>query len=170
MDNYSERLKTLSDSALLREWAAESDRRVQVEHEMADRWRHPAPIVNHARNKIFDLQEKFMAAYRQQDWFTAKYIYDTAIRVCMFLDLPEPFRNELFGISGEDEPEIQGMFPRDVVSRVYEECVVKDGLGHECVVYRIPGEIAFYGGPKGAKKRPETTVASWDQLMRRMRA
>lgn len=160
MDNYVERLKTISDTDLKREWAAESGERLrQIEHEMATRFRKPAPMQLNYLNKFLDLPKQFLDACSAKDWFHAKYIYDTALRVGMFLEIPKQLRNEIFGISDEDAEEIQGMIPRDLVSRVYLECAVKDNLGHECVVYRIPGEIGFYG----AKRRSGTRYMSAEE-------
>lgn len=159
MDNYVARLSSISDEELKREWTVESgERRRQIEHEMAMRFRKPVqPLQLNYLNKFLSLADQFLAAYSQKDWFQAKYIYDTALRVGMFLEIPEQIRKEFFGISQEDEEEIRGMIPRDLVSRVYLECAVKDNLGHECVVYRIPGEIGFYGAKSrsGTRFMPE---------------
>ena len=155
MDNYVDRLKSLSDDDLKREWSEESGERLrQIEHEMAMRFRNPStPQQLHYLNKLLDMPKQFLDAYHKKDWARAKYIYDTAIRVALFLEIPVQLRSELFGISAENEKEIQGDFPRDIVSKVMEECIVKNSLGHECIVYRIPGEIGFYG----AKHLPGVT-------------
>lgn len=154
MDNYVDRLKSLSDNDLRREWSEESGERLrQIEHEMATRFRKPVPLQSNYLNKLLDMPKQFLDAYYKKEWFRAKYIYDTAIIVTMFLEIPDPLRYQLFGISAEDEDEIQGDFPRDIVSKVFEKCVVEDRLGHDCIVYRIPGEIGFYG----AKHEPGVT-------------
>lgn len=167
--DYLKRMKEMTDYDLCREWEEQPGQRSQVEHEMAERFRHPAPLMNTALFKLLDMRGQFMEAYNNREWFRAMYIYNSAIIAGMLLDIPQELRKQLFGISGEDEPEIQGDFPREIVAKVMEECVVKDGLGRECVVYRIPGEIAFYGGPGGAKIRPGAYTASWEQLMKRQK-
>lgn len=168
MDNYAD-LKSLSDDSLKREWSAESgERRRQIEHEMAMRFRQPAQMQQlHYLNKLMDMPKQFLDAYYKKEWFRAKNIYDTAIKVAMFLEIPIQLRNELFGISAEDEDEIQGDFPRDIVSKVFEKCVVENRLGHDCMVYRIPGEMGFYGAKyeSGVTRRmpAEEKRVFWDQ-------
>lgn len=155
----------MSDSALRREWDEESgERRRQIEHEMVKRFRKPVLLQQNHLNKFLDLPEQFMAAYREKNWFLAKYIYDLALKVGLFLEIPATLRNQVFGISAENENEIRGMFPRDLVSQVDLECVVKDNLGFDCVVYRIPGEIGFYGArpaPGTRHMKAEENPASW---------
>lgn len=168
MDNYTERLKALSDDGLKREWSEESgERRRQIEHEMVTRFRKPAPMQLNYLNKLLDMPKQFLDAYYKKEWFRAKYIYDTAIIVAMFLEIPDPLRYQMFGISAEDEDEIQGDFPRDIVSKVFEKCVVENRLGHDCMVYRIPGEIGFYGAkyePGITRRMPaEEKRVFWDQ-------
>ena len=149
MDNYLERLQALSDDALKREWDEESENQgehlKQIEKEMARRFRKQSPQQLHYINKLLDMPKEFIDAYHKKEWFLAKNIYDTAIRVAMFLELPAPLKHQMFGISAENEDEIQGDFPRDIVSKVFEKCVVENSLGYDCMVYRIPGEIGFYG-------------------------
>lgn len=168
MDRYVERLQTLSDSGLKREWNEETGKhRLQIEHEMARRFiQSTKPLPVHYLNKFLDLPDQFLNAYYAKEWAKAKRIYDTAITLGMFLEIPEPLRKEFFGLSDEDEEEIQGMIPRDMVSRVYLECVVKDKLGFECEVYRIPGEIGFYGAKPSKETRhmaTEENPAFWLQ-------
>lgn len=72
-----------------------------------------------------------------------------------FLEVPERIREQVFG-SRQHEEVVEGMFPEWMVEQVMHECVIKDRLGHECVVYRIPGEVGFYG----ARNRPGTYFKS----------
>ncbi len=147
---------------LRKEWGKRGKNKAQIEHEMAMRFMDSQAVPLRYMNKWLDLPDQFMEAYHSGKWYRAKYIYDMAIVVGAFLDVPDLLYRQAFGISDPDEPEIQGMFPRDVVSRVYEECVVRDNLGHECVVYRVPGEIGFYG----ARQRPGTRIMSPDKKRR----
>ena len=94
---------------------------------------------------------QFREAFRQKDWFRAKYIYDSAIAIGLFLEAPERIREKVFGSRQHEEP-IEGMFPEWMLEQVMRECVIKDRLGFECVVYRIPGEAGFYG----ARQAPGT--------------
>lgn len=156
MGNYEERLKTLSDYELRREWSEDAKDSMehlrQIEHEMAMRFKKPY-LESHYLKKLLDMPKQFLDAYYKKEWFRAKHIYDAAIIITMFLEIQDPLRYQLFGISEEDEDEIQGDFPRDIVSKVFEKCVVENKLGYDCMVYRIPGEIGFYG----AKHEPGVT-------------
>lgn len=176
-EEYEAKLQIMPDTVLRREWDEESAllkrdgddkaarcRKRQIEHEMAMRYMK-TPIRNeYYLGKFLDLPKQFMDAYNAADWFRAKYIYEQALIVGMFLEIPVPLRKEFFGISDEDEDEIKGMIPRDLVSQVYLECAVKNNLGRECIVYRIPGEIGFYGAkpaPGTRYMKAEENPASW---------
>ena len=97
------------------------------------------------------MPEQFKEAFRRREWAEAKYIYDSAIVVGLFLEVPEPVRERVFG-SRQHEEVMDGMFPEWMVAQVMRECVIKNRLGFECVVYRIPGEAGFYG----ARRDPGT--------------
>lgn len=82
--------------------------------------------------KLYRQPDIFRDQYYQKDWAAAKYTYDTAVRVALFLELPEDERNKLFGSSqGYPENVIEGLFPAGMVDKVYLECAVKRDLGHE---------------------------------------
>lgn len=153
-DGYIERLQAMPDEALKKEWdkSAPPEERFQLIAEMARRFRKPSPQSLYYINKLLAMPEEFMDACNKKEWFRAKRIYDDAITVCRFLEPPQQLQLEFFGYTDDWGREIKGMIPRELVDRVYFECAVKDNLGHECVVYRIPGEIGFYG----AKSRPGT--------------
>ena len=95
-------------------------------------------------DKFLQMPEQFKEAYRKKEWFQAKHLYDSAIVIGLFLEVPESIREQVFG-SRQHEEIIDGMFPEWMVEQVMRECVIKNRLGHECVVYRIPGEVGFYG-------------------------
>ena len=97
------------------------------------------------------MPERFEEAFRQKDWFRAKYIYDSAIVIGLFLEAPEHIREQVFG-SRQHEEVIDGMFQEWMLEQVMKECVINNRLGFECVVYRIPGEVGFYG----ARRDPGT--------------
>ena len=99
-------------------------------------------------DKFLRMPEQFKEAFRRREWAEAKYIYDSAIVVGLFLEVPEPVRERVFG-SRQHEEVIDGMFPEWMVAQVMRECVIKNRLGFECVVYRIPGEAGFYGAMRG---------------------
>ncbi len=82
--------------------------------------------------KLYRMPAQFREQYYAKEWPAAKRTYDTAVRVALFMELPEEERNRLFG-SRQDYPEkvIEGLFPEEMVSRVYLECVVKRDLGYD---------------------------------------
>lgn len=82
--------------------------------------------------KLYRMPAQFREQYYAKEWPAAKHTYDTAVRVALFMELPVEERNRLFG-SRQDYPEkvIEGLFPEEMVSRVYLECVVKRDLGYD---------------------------------------
>ena len=102
--------------------------------------------------KFLGMPAQFREAYRQKVWFRAKYIYDSAIVIGLFLEVPESIREQVFG-SRQHEEVIDGMFPAWMLEQMMRECVIKNRLGFECVVSRIPGEAGFYG----ARNEPGTS-------------
>ncbi len=146
----------MTDMVLKQAWEESMDWEQirMLEHEMAMRYMHKAGSDSHGylTNKFLQLPCEFMEAYRKKDWFRAKHIYDSAIVIGLFLELPESLREQVFG-SRQHEEIIEGMFPEGILFQVMKECVIKNRLGFECVVHRIPGEVGFYG----ARRDPGTS-------------
>lgn len=88
--------------------------------------------IDYLKAKLYRMPAQFRDQYRAREWGAAKHTYDTAVRVALFMELPEEERNRLFG-SRQDYPEkvIEGLFPEEMVSRVYLECVVKRDIGYD---------------------------------------
>ncbi len=146
----------MQDGELMLAWGGCQDREQirQMEHEMAMRYMHRAKgdgRHGYLTEKFLELPGQFVEACGRKEWARAKYIYDSAIVIGLFLELPEPLRERVFGSRQHDEA-IEGMFPEWMLEQVMKECVIKNRLGFECVVYRIPGEIGFYG----ARREPGT--------------
>lgn len=157
LESYRERLKGMEDEALRKEWESpqpgepmEPDYRMAVEHEMAVRFRRMGHRETESKDgafflkKYMELPDKFWEAYCRKEWAYAKMLYDDAIRIGLFLELPEEVREQVMGSRQDPERPVEGMFPEWAVDRVMHECLIKNRLGHECVVYRVPGEIGFY--------------------------
>ena len=102
-------------------------------------------------DKFLQMPAQFEEAFRRKEWARAKYIYDSAIVIGLFLEVPESIREQVFG-SRQHEEITEGMFQEWMLEQVMRECVIKNRMGFECVVYRIPGEIGFYG----ARREPGT--------------
>lgn len=84
--------------------------------------------------KLYRMPERFREQYQNKEWAAAKNTYDTAVKVALFMELPESERNKLFG-SRQEYPDhvAAGLFPEWMVDKVYLECVVKRNLGQENV-------------------------------------
>mgnify|MGYP004612258605 len=69
----------------------------------------------------------------------------------MFLEAPQEIREQLFGRYNEERDEKeQGAFDDRSIAKVMRECLIKNNLGFECMVYRIPGEAGYYGARPAA--------------------
>lgn len=108
--------------------------------------------------KLIGLAEDFDRAYADKQWSRAKLIYDKACTVIGFLDPPEEVWRQLFGHYDEETDEAidDGLFVDAKVHKVMRECISKNHLGFECMVYRIPGEIGYHGAAyeQGARWMP----------------
>lgn len=97
-------------------------------------------------DKLLKMGDAFTKAVIRKDWFQAKYLYDKASTVAVFLEAPQEIREKLFGRYNEERDEKeQGAFDDRSVAKVMKECLIKNNLGFECMVYRIPGEAGYYG-------------------------
>lgn len=97
-------------------------------------------------DKLLKMGDAFTAAVIQKNWFKAKYLYDKASAVTVFLEAPQEIREKLFGRYNEERDEKeQGAFDDRSVAKVMKECLIKNNLGFECMVYRIPGEAGYFG-------------------------
>lgn len=102
-------------------------------------------------DKLLKMGDAFTAAVIRKDWFQAKYLYDKASAVTVFLEAPQEIREQLFGRYNEERDEKeQGAFDDRSIAKVMRECLIKNNLGFECMVYRIPGEAGYYGARPAA--------------------
>lgn len=167
MDRYAERIRSMADGELGREWEAQEGFFLRsVEHEMAMRFMRRAKGRTdgyggraYFMDKFLRMPEQFREACYRKDWPLAKYIYDSAIIIGQFIEAPEGVRDRVFGSRQDEGRPIEGLFPEDMVNRVLDECVIRNRLGHECIVYRVPGEVGFYG----ARQLPGTRrMEAWE--------
>lgn len=97
-------------------------------------------------DKLLKMGDEFTKAVTRKDWFQAKYLYDKASAVAVFLEAPQEVREKLFGRYNEERDEKeQGAFDDRSIAKVMRECLIKNNLGFECMVYRIPGEAGYFG-------------------------
>lgn len=102
-------------------------------------------------DKLLKMGDEFTKAVIRKDWFQAKYLYDKASAVAVFLEAPQEIREQLFGRYNEERDEKeQGAFDDRSIAKVMRECLIKNNLGFECMVYRIPGEAGYYGARPAA--------------------
>lgn len=78
------------------------------------------------KNKLWELSASFHNYVRQKEWGKAKYCYDTARTVALFMELSEQELIELFGSREVPDKPIQGLFPEEYVQRAYLECIRKN--------------------------------------------
>lgn len=84
--------------------------------------------------KLYRMPEQFREKYYAKEYSSAKYLYDTAVRVALFMELPAEDKIRLFGNGGYDDRlsnPVDGLFPEHMVDKVYLECVVKRNEGLE---------------------------------------
>lgn len=89
--------------------------------------------IDYLMAKLYRMPEQFRDQYKRKDYSAAKYNYDTAVRIALFMELPEEKRIELFGSREDPENPIVGLYPEYMVDKVYLECVVKRNEGLENV-------------------------------------
>lgn len=81
------------------------------------------------RAKLYNQAERFNKFYIEKRWSQAKYCYDTAERVALFLEVDDEIRWKLFG--GSEDYEEDPLFDHNKVCKVYEECCVKRDLSRQ---------------------------------------
>ena len=97
-------------------------------------------------DKLLQYPERFMQAFYQKRWSSAKYIYDSALRVAEFMgpDLPDDVKRQLFGGGEDSDTDIEPLFPMELVSKAYENCCIKLYQGYEHESYRRYGQPPQY--------------------------
>ena len=93
---------------------------------------------------LMRLPEQFKEAFYQKKYGTAKYIYDTAIRVAECMNIPKEVRMQLFGDKQDERHIIEGMFPEALADNAYEYCTIKLYQGYEHESFRRFGEPPRY--------------------------
>ena len=180
MKAYREQLGGMDDVRLKREWedtleAEEWGQMGAVKHEMALRFMGRSENqkdLQDARtyfwDKLMKSAERFGDLVAAGEWFQAKYLYERACMLAVFLEMPADLRQKLFGTTTEDDVYIEGAFDKKSISRVMHECVVRNRLGYDCLVYRIPGEAGYHGAKAGPgvwpdRKMDEEENPAWMQ-------
>lgn len=79
-------------------------------------------MIKDVKKELVKTANHFAQCVRRKNWLAAKADYDNARTVAVFMKLPEADMIELFG---DQENEIQGLFPLEMVQQVFYETVVK---------------------------------------------
>ena len=84
--------------------------------------------------KLMQMPETFQKLFYAGEWAQAKYIYDNALRICVFMEVPDTVKVKLFGDhqSSDESKHVTGLFIEDHVQKVYLECAVKKNIEDEC--------------------------------------
>lgn len=106
--------------------------------------------------KLIGFAEDFDRAYADKQWSKAKLIYDKVCTVISFLDPPEEVWRQFFGHYDEETDKAidDGLFSDTKRDKVMKECLIKNRMGFECMVYRVPGEVGYHGAKPEAGARP----------------
>lgn len=73
---------------------------------------------------IFELAEKFQWHMRRKEYTEAKYCYDRARTVALFIQLDQGKCLELFG-SRQEDPPVEGLFREEDVEKARYECSIR---------------------------------------------
>ena len=77
--------------------------------------------------KIQELSDKFHQYVKNKQWSSAKYCYDVARNVAVFLEFNEDKMHEIFGERAEYGVIIsEGMFPERILHKVVHECIISE--------------------------------------------
>ena len=85
------------------------------------------PGMEQFKERLLELGQKFMGFYREGKYSQAKHCYDTARTVACCIGFPEEDMDELFGNRSRD---MNGIFPENVVQRVFYHTSVKGNEDH----------------------------------------
>lgn len=81
--------------------------------------------------KLCGLSETFKTHMKNKQYPQAKYCYDQAVTIAVFMKLSEKEKITLFGERGErGEIIVEGLFPEKEVQKAYIECI-KRGQAYE---------------------------------------
>ena len=109
------------------------------------------PDQNYYIEKLYKYADKFKQLYREKKYPQAKYVYDSALRIAPFLEVPQNVIEELFGQREEsyledaaEESCEEEKFPFRMANRCYEICTIQLYQGYEHEAYRSFGQPPRY--------------------------
>ena len=96
--------------------------------------------------KLRSKAQSFDEQVKEKRYSQAKYTYDTAKRVALFVEVEPEAMEELFGGNTDQEPEEakRPLFSPGQAEKCYLECAVKKDMGFENEPYRTIREMSMY--------------------------
>lgn len=94
-------------------------------------------------DKLHAMGIRFQKLYEEKKYAQAKYLYDTAHRVAVFLDLPGKEMRILFG-NGEGDEDYTELFRRDYLEYIDWKCCIFQHKTYQDVACRRAGEPVRY--------------------------
>ena len=97
-------------------------------------------------DKLYEMAERFTELYREKKYMQAKYVYDTAQRVAVFLELEKEEMYKLFGHGddGSEEIKYDELFRRDFVTYINWKCCIFQNKTYQDQACRRLGEPVKY--------------------------
>lgn len=93
---------------------------------------------NEVVDKLRDYGQKFDSCVKKKEWGKAHNLYNIALSVATFVELPDQIMKELFGY-GEDATEDGGLFRIGSVRLVDRECCIRRNMAYEDMACRKKG-------------------------------
>jgi len=91
-------------------------------------------------DKLMKMPDEFRDACRREQWPAAKHTYDRACMYAAFMEVSSDIRQDLFGYTDSSGTAHQGRIPAEDAALAINRCIIKNGMGFGCTVYRIPEE------------------------------
>ena len=94
----------------------------------------------------------FNVHVKNKEWGKAHNIYRATMTVAVFVKIPQPAMEELFGAYPEGDEavsDMDGLFCRRDVARVELECCIKRNMAYEDMALRKQGQAAKYYSDEG---------------------
>ena len=76
-------------------------------------------------DKLMKMPAEFNILYQEKRYAQAKRVYDTAVQVALFLEVPEETKIQLFGSKQDENNIVNGLFNEYMVQKCYYEVSVK---------------------------------------------
>ena len=96
-------------------------------------------------DKLKDMGIRFQKLFEEKKYPQAKYLYDSAQRIAVFLDLPRKEMRILFGNGeGNEDEENTELFRRDYLEYIDWKCCIFQHKTYQDVALRRAGEPVKY--------------------------